>query len=49
MHLALAWQMNAFDNNGRIVNFSAYTGPPPDPLETANIPWRTDMFTTNSS
>lgn len=39
--LALAWQMYADENNGRVVNFSTYSTPPP--LSATNTPWRTDM------
>ncbi|MGO8765899.1 MAG: prepilin-type N-terminal cleavage/methylation domain-containing protein [Limisphaerales bacterium] len=42
--LALAWEMYATDNNGRIVNLSTYTPPASDPLGTTNTPWRTDIY-----
>jgi prepilin-type N-terminal cleavage/methylation domain-containing protein len=42
--LALAWGMYAGDNGGKIVNLSTYTDPQTDPLDSANVPWRTDVF-----
>jgi len=42
--LALAWIMYAGDNGEKIVNLSTYTTPSSDPLDSANVPWRTDIY-----
>jgi prepilin-type N-terminal cleavage/methylation domain-containing protein len=42
--LALAWIMYAGDDGGKIVNLNTYSDPGTDPLDSDNVPWRTDIF-----